>query len=366
MLRRLLALLLALVPSSLGSQAPAAPERIQVADGVVLFRTAPYSDVGLDGNAVVILSNDGVLVFDANGTPAAAESVLAGIRRMTDQPVRWLVLSHWHWDHWYGAEAYRRAFPGIRIVAHEATRRLMMDPALAFNQPGLDDQLPEHITAVEQAVAATAATDTVPGRLARLQRHLADDRFFLAQKRGARHTFPDTTFTDSLVIRLGTREVRVLHVDRAVTPGDSWLWLPRERIAVTGDLLVNPIPFALGCYPGGWIRALEDIRARNAAAIVPGHGMPLRDQVLLDQHLTLLQQLQRLGTAAKARGLGVEQARAEAMDSLRPRMIELTHDDARLNQQFEIYLVDWFLHRVYDQLEGRLTDEIAPIPQHGP
>jgi len=139
--------LLLLLPLPLLAQAPALtpPRKIQVADGIYLFVTPPYSDVGLDGNSVVILSDQGVLVFDANGTPAAASAVLGEIRKLTPKPVRYLVYSHWHWDHWYGAEVYRKAFPGIQIISHEKTRELMMGPALAFNQPGLDTQLPEHI-----------------------------------------------------------------------------------------------------------------------------------------------------------------------------------------------------------------------------
>ena len=70
------------------------------------------------------MSPDGVLVFDSNGTPAAAAAVLAGIRKLTDQPVRYVVNSHWHWDHWYGTETYTKAFPDVKIVAHEKTREL--------------------------------------------------------------------------------------------------------------------------------------------------------------------------------------------------------------------------------------------------
>ncbi len=54
-------------------------------------------------------SSEGVLVFDTNGTPAAAEAVLSEIRKLTEQPVKYVVNSHWHWDHWYGAEVYRKA-----------------------------------------------------------------------------------------------------------------------------------------------------------------------------------------------------------------------------------------------------------------
>src|ERR1041384_4630899 len=73
-----------------------APETVEVAKGVYCFISKPYGDVGLDGNSVAIVSEDGVLVFDANGTPAASAAVLAEIRKLTDTPVRFVVYSHWH------------------------------------------------------------------------------------------------------------------------------------------------------------------------------------------------------------------------------------------------------------------------------
>src|SRR4051812_2401251 len=73
-----------------------APQTIEVAKGIYLFVSQPYGDVGLDGNSIVILSNDGVLVFDSNGTPASSAAVLAEIRRLTDKPVKYVVNSHWH------------------------------------------------------------------------------------------------------------------------------------------------------------------------------------------------------------------------------------------------------------------------------
>ena len=88
-----------------------APIRTELAPGVFLFQTAAYGDVGLDGNSIAVTSRDGVLVFDTNGTPAAAAAVLDEIRSITQQPVRWIVNSHWHWDHWYGPRATSARFP---------------------------------------------------------------------------------------------------------------------------------------------------------------------------------------------------------------------------------------------------------------
>ncbi len=226
-----------------------APARTEIADGVFLFRTAPYGEVGLDGNSVVIISNDGVLVFDTNGTPAAAAAVLAEIRTLTTQPVRYVVNSHWHWDHWYGTEVYQQAFPDVQIIAHEKTRMMMAGPAIDFNRPGLETQLPGYLASLEQRIAKAEAATPPPPELPRLRQALADGRYFLAQKTSVRHTLPNVTYSDRLTLHMGGREIQVLHHDRAVTPGDTFLYLPKERIAITGDLLVNPISFALSCVP---------------------------------------------------------------------------------------------------------------------
>src|SRR5882724_9954895 len=153
--RALLFVLLCSIP--LIAQNRPVPSRTELAPGIFLFTTPSYGDVGLDGNSIAVLSRDGVFVFDSNGTPAAAAAVLAEIRTLTDRPVRYVVNSHWHWDHWYGTETYQRAFPDLRVIAHEKTREMMLGPALAFNKPGLDAQLPAYIQSLEKRVAAARA-----------------------------------------------------------------------------------------------------------------------------------------------------------------------------------------------------------------
>ena len=346
-----------------GSGGRPAPTRIDVADGVYLFTTPGYGDVGLDGNSVAIVSRQGVLVFDSNGTPAAAAAVLAEIRRLTDQPVRYVVNSHWHWDHWYGTQAYKEAFPDLRVVAHHKTRELMMGPALAFNQPGLETQLPAYIQSLEKRLAAAESAAPAPADLPALRTLVADDRFFLEQKRAVRHIFPDVTFSDRLDLRLGERHIQVLHVDRAVTPGDAFLYLPDEQVLITGDLLVNPISFALSCYPSAWIRTLERLDAFDARVIVPGHGAPLHDRVLLRATLETFRELLRQGKDAKVRGLDANQATEAIFPRLSGLMTTITGGNAALVPAFKTQLVQWYLHRVYDELNGTLSDAIAPIPK---
>ena len=350
------------VSSQFSNPARPAPTRIEVAPGIHLFKTAPYGEVGLDGNSTAIISNDGVLVFDTNGTPSAATAVLAEIRKLTPQAVRFVVNSHWHWDHWYGTEVYQRAFPGLTIIAHERTRAMMAGPAIEFNRPGLESQLPGYLETLEQRIAKAESATPAAADLPRLKQALEDGKFFLEEKRRVRHTLPSLTYSDRLTLHLGNREIQVLHHDRAVTPRDTFLYLPKERIVITGDLLVNPISFALSSYPTGWLRTLERVDALDAATIVPGHGDPLRDETLLHATMTVFRELLKRGADAKSRGLDPDSARAEIMPALREPMLQITGGNAGLNRAFEIQLVDWFLHRVYDELNGPLTDAIAAIP----
>ena len=348
-------------PQSLTSNRPD-PIRQQIADGIYLFRTAPYGEVGLDGNSIAIIGSDGVLVFDTNGTPSAAAAVLAEIKTLTSQPVRFVVNSHWHWDHWYGTEVYTRAFPDVKVIAHEKTKMMMAGPAIAFNKPGLEQQLPAYLSQLEQRIAKAEAATPPTANLPQLKQALADGRFFLEQKNGVHHTLPNQTYTDKLTLKIGDREVQVLHHDRAVTPGDSFLFLPKEKIVITGDVLVNPVSFALSSYPSGWIKTLEYIDSLDASIVVPGHGEPLRDEQLLKATIAVFKELVKRGADAKARGLDPDGARAEIMPQIKALMVSITGDQPAVNRAFEVQLVDWFLHRVYDELNGPLTDAIAPIP----
>jgi cyclase len=355
--------ILALTLVDLRAQTRPAPTKIQLADGIFLFRTAPYGEVGLDGNSIVIVSNDGVLVFDTNGTPSAASAVLDEIRRITPQPVRYIVNSHWHWDHWYGTEVYRRAFPGVQVIAQERGRAMMAGPAIEFNRPGLETQLPDYLKNLEQRIASGKLATPPSSDVPRLERALADGRFFLDQKVNVQHVIPDMTFSNRMTLRLGGREIQVLHHDRAVTPGDAFVYLPRERIVITGDLLVNPISFALSCYPTGWLKTLEFIDSLDAEILVPGHGDPLRDRALLRATMNVFRELLKKGAEAKARGLDPDAAKAEILPTLGELMMQITGNVPAANNAFGTQLVDWYLHRVYDELNGPLSDAIAPIPR---
>ena len=329
-----------------------APSRTEISPGIHLFSTPPYGDVGLDGNSIAVVSTDGVLVFDSNGTPAASAAVLAEIRKLTDKPVRYVVNSHWHWDHWYGTETYLNAFPDVRIVTHEKNRAMMTGPAIEFNRPGLETQLPGYIQNLQKRAAADS----------KLQPLLEADRFFLDHKKNVRFAFPNVTFSERLTLEMGDRHVEVLNYGRGVTPGDTFVYLPREKVLLLGDLIVNPITFALSGYPTEWLKVLERVDALDATTIVTGHGPALHDKRLLHSTMDVFRVLLREGKLAKGRGQTADEAKEAIMPSLHDLMVQITGDDPGRNGAFKQQLVDWYLHRVFEELDGPLSDAIAAIP----
>ncbi len=339
-----------------------APKKTEIAPGIYLFQTERYGDVGLDGNSIVITSSDGVLVFDANGTPAAARAVIAEIRKITDKPVKYLVISHWHWDHWYGAEAYKEVFPEVHIIAQERERPIMLGPSQEFNKKFLERDLPGYVDSLKKKVAEEEAKTPAPEGLARLKATYEVDRFFLEQKRNVHLAMPNETYSDHRNISLGGREIRLLNFGRAVTPGDTVVYLPKEKLALIGDLIVNPVTFALGGYPSEWLKALEKVDALDATTMVTGHGDPLKDKELLHATMGVMRILLERGKELKAKGMDADAAKTAILPDLKDLQAKISNGNARDAKLFEIYLVDWYLHRVYDELNGPLTDAIQGPP----
>ena len=225
----------------------------KLADGVYAIRHVDPLPGWVHGNTTVIIGSREVFVVDSCQFPSAAREDIAQIRKWTDKPVRYLLNTHWHLDHAGGNAAYMEAFPGLAVIAHVETKRM------------LDDQVPQMVAQIgrDEGVAKNAAL-------------LADAKSFVYQP-------PTLTFRDALTIDLGGREVQVLHLGRGNTGGDAVVYLPKEKIVVTGDLVVHPVPFTFDGYPTEWAATLDKLAALDAETIVPGHGEVMHDKKYIIQ-----------------------------------------------------------------------------------
>jgi glyoxylase-like metal-dependent hydrolase (beta-lactamase superfamily II) len=335
----------------------------KVAEGVYLFTTTPYGDVGLSGNSVAVMSDDGVLVFDANGTPETASAVLAEIRKLTDKPVRYLVNSHWHWDHWGGNQVYLAAFPALQIITHQKTRELMLNVEPRWNEKGLKEDLPQFLESFAKQIADAKAKNAAPERIKAAEERLAADRNFLAQKQLLKKTYPNVTFSDAMTLMLGGREIQVLHA-RAITPGDTYIYLPKEKVLVTGDILLSPYPFAIGgTYPAEWLKTLNGLAALEPAVVIPGHGDAESGSDFLRSNISLFQEVVQQVKDSKAKGMTVEQA-AEALAKQNTALAaKIGIKEEQTADAFKAYFLDVFVKRAYRELDGPLGDLPDGLPQ---
>jgi cyclase len=299
MLRRLLPLaLLGLSPRLAATQAPDTTLKREVlADGIHLFRAPSDLDRWTATNVVVIVNDDDVTVFDSNTRPRTARLVIAEIRKLTPKPVRTLINSHWHMDHWSGNDEYVKAWPGLRIVATTETRDYMKRMTPRFFTGPLETQAARRKAALDSAIASGRKADGTPltaEARRKEEEEIASTRAFAAEVATIPRVLPNMAYRDSLVFWSGRREFRLISVTGDAT-GSTVLYLPAEKMLVMGDVLVaqedgdGGPPWTTNSYAiTPWRNSLRALAALDATVVVPGQGRAFRDKAYLERTAELL------------------------------------------------------------------------------
>ncbi len=276
-----------------------------LAPGVYLVRRPDPLREPVEPNALFVVNEDDVVVFEGGGAPIVAERTIALIRSVTDKPVSHLVISHWHGDHNLGNQAYRKAFPELKIVGHPETVTAMTGPPMAYVE-----RYGPMLTGLIDEWSALAEKGELSERRAALLPSLGLMRDELAR---TVITPPDTPVSDRLVLERGARDIHIIHPGRGNTPGDLVLWLPEERILASGDLVVHPIPYGFGSFPSDWIETLDVLAAFDFRLLVPGHGEVQTDDDYIRRLQDLLREVRRQVGDSAVKGLDLEATR-EALD----------------------------------------------------
>lgn len=192
-----------------------------------------------DPNTGIVVGDDAVMVIDTQATPVMARDVIRRIRAVTDKPIRYVVLSHYHAVRVLGASAYAPE----QIIASQDTYDLM----------------------VERGEADKASEI---GRFPRLFRDVESVPPGL--------TWPTLVFSGQMTLWLGKLEVRIFQPGRGHTRGDTVVWLPQERTLFSGDLVeFDATPYAGDAYFQAWPGTLDTLADLDAQALVPGRGPAL-------------------------------------------------------------------------------------------
>ena len=239
-----------------------------------------------DPNTGIIIGDDAVLVADTQATPAMAQDVVRRIREVTDKPIKYVVLTHYHAVRVLGASG----FNAQEIIASQDTYDLIVERG-------------------EQDKASEI------GRFPRLFRDV--------QSVPPGMTWPTITFNRKMTLWMGKLEVRLLQLGRGHTKGDTVLWLPQQRILFSGDL----VEYGAAAYTGDaqleeWPATLEALRALGAEAIVPGRGEAMKGQAdvnkALDYTKRWVEMLFAAGKEAAAANMDLKAAMAHTRKAMDP------------------------------------------------
>ena len=263
-------------------------------------------------NAGFVVTDSGVVVIDAMATPRQAEELVRAIRSVTPQPIRWLVLTHHHPDHHFGAVVFRRL--GAKVIAHPDRRVLA-------SEGGEDALIADWVRVV--------GLDAMRG-------------FEFAD-------VPDRPVTGTDTLRLGARTLIITHPGAAHSAGDLMIWLPRERILFAGDVLVEDgVTMVVDGSSGRLLRALAIIDSLQPRDAVPGHGaIPANPAALVARTRQYITGLRSAMRSAIEQGTPMGRAMASLPPADETRPVSL--NSRRRRNAVRVYLEE---ERVYMGLDS--------------
>ncbi len=245
----------------------------KLAPGVVAFTAEGDPNVG------AVIGEDAVLAVDARATPALAREWLDELRRVTDRPVGYLVLTHYHAVRTLGASAFGAEW----VIAHEGTRQWIRERGEA-----------DFESETRRFPRLFKDVGSIPGL-----------------------TYPNVAFADRLTLEVGGREVELLHLGRGHTQGDTAVWLPEEKILFAGDLVeARAAPYMGDAFVEEWsTTTLDRVEALGAEVIVPGRGPAAGPEAIAETR----EYLRTLWETVRAGHESLKEAFEAARAALEPR-----------------------------------------------
>ena len=225
-----------------------------------------------------------------------------------------LFLSHYHFDHAHG----NQAFPaGIEIIGHEFTRQKLNGEAGNVLEENTFRSFSDPVAETVADLAQQAAAESDPYRRARLQERLRVQHEYLEAIPEVQPTPPNITFQDKMTlfqaVEGGSREVQLLHFGRAHTGGDVVIFLPEEKVVFTGDMMLPGLSYMGDGHVDEWPDSLEGLKGLDFDYWLPGHGPVMESKEPIDNFQAFLRDLWLKTGRLYREGVSWEQA-AEEID----------------------------------------------------
>jgi cyclase len=272
----------------------------KIADGV--YYSTSTSLMATGGNHTVIVGDHDVFLVDAGATAAAGRALLEDIKLITDKPVRWVVNTHFHWDHTNANSIFG---PEVQIIGHEYVRHAIADLDIIHREPFKTAManMPIQVDALKKQIA----DEKDSAKRGALEKQLAAKQVDWDEFKMLKPTPPTMTYSSKMTLYQGQREIRLLFLGRGHTQGDTIVYLPKERIVCSGDMMETQPAYMGDAMFDEWIKTLDALKELDFATDLPGHGVPFHDKSLITAYQSYLKDFMSQVTELRKQGLSAEE-----------------------------------------------------------
>ena len=271
-----------------------------------IYHAVGTGSLAVVGNSSFIVNDNDVIVVDDHVSPAAAWVLLEEIKEVTNKPVTTVINTHFHFDHAHGNQIFA---PNVQIIGHEFTRRMLLSNSIGMplyqnyvtGLPGQIDGLKKRIASEADAAAK-----------AKLQTQLQVAENNLASQKELKPTPPNVTLATQMTLYRGSREIQIRFLGRGHTAGDVVVFLPNEKVVMTGDFLTSGLSNMSDSYPEEWVTSLDALKKLDFDAVLPGHGDAFTDKTKIDYFQAYLRDVWSEVSRLKKEGGSAEEAAKRA------------------------------------------------------
>ena len=271
-----------------------------------IYHAVGTGSLAVVGNSSFIVNDNDVILVDDHVSPAAAWVLLEEIKEVTNKPVTTVINTHFHFDHAHGNQIFA---PNVQIIGHEFTRRMLLSNSIGMplyqnyvtGLPGQIDGLKKRIASEADAAAK-----------AKLQTQLQVAENNLASQKELKPTPPNVTLATQMTLYRGSREIQIRFLGRGHTAGDVVVFLPNEKVVMTGDFLTSGLSNMSDSYPEEWVTSLDALKKLDFDTVLPGHGDAFTDKTKIDYFQAYLRDVWSEVSRLKKEGVSAEEAAKRA------------------------------------------------------
>ena len=267
-----------------------------------IYHAIGTGSLAVVGNSSVIVNDNDVMIVDDHVSPAAAWVLLEEVKTLTKKPVTTVINTHFHFDHAHGNQIFD---PSVQIIGHEFTRRMLLSNSTSMplyqnyftSMPGQIETLRKRIAEEKDAAAK-----------AKLQTQLRVTENNYASQKELKLIPPNVTLSTQMTLFRGDREIQIRYLGRGHTAGDVVVFLPKERVVITGDFLTSGLSNMSDSYPEEWAASLDTLKKLDFETVLPGHGEAFTDRAKIDYFQAYLRDVWSETSRLKKEGATADEA----------------------------------------------------------